>query len=73
MLVKTDVFGVNKSTKRSSGPNIDVLGQTKRGGGRAETKNAGVKKFSSVIWTLVAKHKHGGQILKGWVNSEGGG
>ena len=64
MLVKTDAFGVNKKvqkgTKRSSGPKTDLLGQTKRGGGRADLKNAGVKKFSSFIWTLVVKKQNGG-------------
>ena len=62
--VKIDVFGsskgVKKVPKRSSGPKTDFLGQTKRGGGRADTKNAGVKKFSSFIWTLVVKNKNGG-------------
>ena len=61
MLVKIDVFGVNqkvqKGTKRSSGPKTDLLGQKKRGGGRADLKNAGVKKLSSFIWTLVVKTK----------------
>ena len=63
MLVKMDVFGVNKKvqqgTKRSSGPKTDLLGQTKREGGRADFKNAGVKNLSSLIWTLVVKKKHG--------------
>ena len=50
---------VQKGTKRSSGPKTDLLGQNKREGGRAETKNAGVKKFSSFIWTLVVKKENG--------------
>ena len=37
---------VRKGTKRSSGLKTDFVGQKTRGGGRAETKNAGVKKFS---------------------------
>ena len=49
MLVKIDVLGVKqkvrKGIKRFSGPNTDFAGQTKRGGGRADLKNAGVKKF----------------------------
>ena len=65
MFVKINAFGVNKNvqkgTKRSSGPKTDLLGQQKREGGRAETKNAGVQKFSSFtsIWTLVVKKKNG--------------
>ena len=63
MFVKIDVFGVNKKvqkgTKRSSGPKTNLLGQNKREGGRAETKNAGVKKFSSFIWTLVVTKENG--------------
>ena len=60
-MIKIDVFGVKtkvqKGTKRSSGPKTDLFDQQKRGGGRAETKNAGGKKFSSFMWTLVAKNK----------------
>ena len=63
MLVKTDVCyvkqKVQKCIKRSSGPNTDLFGQHIRGGGRADLKNAGVKKFSSFIWTLVVKKKNG--------------
>ena len=62
-MIKIDVFDVNKKvqkgTKRSSGPKTNFFGQTKREGGRAETKNVGVKKFSSFIWTLVVKNKNG--------------
>ena len=58
-----DVVDVNqkvkKGTKRSSGPKKDLFGQTKTGRGRAETKHAGVKKFSSFIWTLVVKKENG--------------
>ena len=51
-------FDVKQRSKKvqkdpASGPKTDLLGQHKREGGRAETKNAGVKKFSSFIWTLV--------------------
>ena len=63
-MVKLNVFGVKqkvqKGTKRSSGPKTDLLGQNKRGGDRADLKNAGVKKFSSLIWTLVVKKENGG-------------
>ena len=63
MYVKTDVFGVKKGvqkgTKRSSGPKTDFVGQQKRGAGRLDTKNAGVKKFSSFVWTLVVKTENG--------------
>ena len=63
MFVKNGVFGVKqnvqKGTKRSSGPKTDFVGQTKREGGRAETKNAGVQKLSSFIWTLVVKKENG--------------
>ena len=64
MFVKMDVFEVNKKvkkgTQRSSGPKTDLLDKQKRGGGRADLKNAGVKKFSSFIWTLVVKTENGG-------------
>ena len=50
---------VQKGTKRSSGPKTDFVDQKQRGGGRAETKNAGAKKFSSFIWTLVVKKENG--------------
>ena len=64
MFVKIDVFGVNKKvqkgTKTSNGPKTDLFGQNKRGGGRADLTNAGVKKFSSFIWTLVVKTENGG-------------
>ena len=56
---KIDVFGVEKGTKRSSGPNTDVLSKTKRGARRLDMKNAGVKKSSSFIWTLVVKKQNG--------------
>ena len=46
---------LNKSTKRSSGPKIDLLGQTKRGACRLDMKNGGVKKSSSFVWTLVVE------------------
>ena len=59
MCVKIEVLVVKqkarKRTKRSSGPNTDLLGHQKRGGGRADLKNTGVKKLSSFIWTLVVK------------------
>ena len=48
-------WGQTEGTKRSNGPKTDFLGQTKREVGRADLKNAGVKKFSSFIWTLVVK------------------
>ena len=61
MLVKTDVFDVKqkvqKGTKRSNSPKTDFVGQTNREGGRADLKNAGVKTFSSFIWTLVVSNK----------------
>ena len=50
---------VRKGTNRSIGPNTGFLGQNKREGGRAETENAGVKKFSSFIWTFVVNKEHG--------------
>ena len=43
----------------STGPNTDLLGQTKRGAGRLDMKIGGVKKFSSFIWTLVVKKENG--------------
>ena len=45
--------------KRSTGPNVNLLGKNKRGAGRADLKNGGVKKFSSFIWTLVVKKENG--------------
>ena len=67
MFVKIDVFGVKqkvqKGTKRSSGPKTDLFGKNKRRGGRADLKNAGVKTFSSFVWTLVVnKEIQGGRI-----------
>ena len=76
MLVKLDVFGVEKhvkeGTKRSSGPKTDFVGQQQTGRGRYEAETAGVKKFSSFIWTLMVKHKkmEKGKGM-GWANSEG--
>ena len=62
MFVKIDVLGVNKISKKvQKGPAAPkpIFCQTKREGGRAETKNAGVKKFLSFIWTLVVKTENG--------------
>ena len=63
MLVKTDVSGVKqkvqKGTKRSRGPKTDLFDQKQRGRARAETKNAGVKKLSSFIWTLMVTKENG--------------
>ena len=50
---------VQKGTKRSSGPKTNFFGKNKRGGGRADLQHAGVKTFSSFIWTLVVKQKNG--------------
>ena len=62
-MIKTDAFGVkHRSKKVQKGPAAPTpicLKKTKRGGGRAETKNAGVEKFSSFIWTLVVKTENG--------------
>ena len=69
MFCKIDVLFVNKKVrkgiKRSSGPKTDLFGQKKRGGGRAETKNAGVKKLPSFIWTLVVKKENGKRKIDG--------
>ena len=76
-LSKSTLWGSTKrSEKVQKGPAAQkpiFVGQNKKGGGRADLKNAGVQKFSSFIWTLVVKTENGGSILKGWVNSEGGG
>ena len=50
--------GVKKDTKRSSGPNTDLFGQTKRGAGRLDMKIGGVNNSSSFIWTLVVKKEN---------------
>ena len=63
MLVKMDVFDVNKrvkkgggekkkETKKSRGPKTDFVGRKQTGRGRSEAKNAGVETFS-FIWTLM--------------------
>ena len=65
MLVKTDVFDVNEKVKkgitrkRSRAPNTDLFDKKQTGRGRSEAKHAGVKKFSSFIWTLMVKKEHG--------------
>ncbi len=48
----------NKSKKRSTGPNINLLGEQKRRAGRLDMKIAGVKTSSSFIWTLVVKKEN---------------
>ena len=69
-LSKSTFLGVTKrsknGTERSSGPNTDLLGQKKRGGGRADLKNAGVKTFSSFILTLVVKKETGKRKRDMW-------
>ena len=52
---KSMFSGSTKRSKKVQRPQHRFVDQQKRGGGRAETKNAGVKKFSSFIWTLVVK------------------
>ena len=68
MLVKIDVFdGKQKSkngTKRSRGPTTDFLDQKQTGGARAETKSAGVKTFSSFIWTFMVTEEHGKMTME---------
>ena len=57
MFVKMDVFDVKtnpkKESKRSRAPKTDFVDQTQTGRGRSEAKHAGVKKFSSFIWTFM--------------------
>ena len=60
--IKMDVFDVNKNlnkgSKRSRAPKTDLVDQKQTGRGRSEAKNAGVKRFSSFIWTfMVTKEK----------------
>ena len=75
MLVKTDVVGVNKKVnkcpKRSGGPNTDFVDQKQTGRARSETKHAGVKKFSSFIWTVMVTKENGKMARGGWVNPTG--
>ena len=62
IFIKSDVFGVTSKSKNvQKGPAAPTpfFCKNKREGGRAETKNAGVKKFSSFIWTLVVKKENG--------------
>ena len=62
MLVNIDVFGVKKGSekyKKVQWPQNRCVGSKERGGGRADLKHAGVKKFSSFIWTLVVKTENG--------------
>ena len=45
--------------KKVQRPQNQFSGQTKRGGGRADLKNVGVKQCSSFKWTLVVKKENG--------------
>ena len=60
MFVEIDVLGVNnKVQKGPAAPKPICWVTNKRGGGRADLQNAGVKTFSSFIWTLVVKKENG--------------
>ena len=48
-------FGSNKKVQKGPSAPKPILWVKKKGGGRADLKNAGVKKFSSFIWTLGKK------------------
>ena len=65
-MVKINVFWVKKKVpkgakryKKAQRPQNRLVGSTKKRRGRADLKNAGVKKFSSFIWTLVVKKEKG--------------
>ena len=76
VFVKMDVFDVGQRSKKvqkgPAAPTPILLANNKTGRGRAETKNAGVKKLSSLRLTLIVKQSDKGKGV-GWVNSEGGG
>jgi len=56
-----------KGTKRSTGHNSDLLGQTKRGARRLDMKRFGIKKSSSFILTLLVKQDNGSRARDPWV------
>ena len=63
MLAKTDVFDVKqrvkKGQRRSRAPKTDLFCKKQTERGRYEAKNAGAKKLSSFIWTLMVTKGNG--------------